>query len=129
MADSYCESSSMFEIPRGKEDKAKEILESISGQLMEENDYVGYKADFEDMGDGQLGLWIRHDESINPEDVELLAKALVEGLEIDEPFFFSWSYTCSKPRINEFGGGACAVKRGLESRWFDANSLAHEAFV
>jgi hypothetical protein len=121
MANNYCESSSLFSFPVEKQKQAEKIVEAVNKSLEEDEDegYVGYKADFE-----EDGLWIRHDESITPVHVVQLIQALLDGLEIDEPFVFSWSYTCSKPRIDEFGGGACALKRGKEPYWIDALSHA-----
>jgi hypothetical protein len=60
------------------------------------------------------------DESINPDHVEQIARALIEELELDKPFYCSWAYTCSKPRIDEFGGGAFAIVRGKQTYWIDA---------
>ncbi len=66
------------------------------------------------------GVWITHNESINPEHVVVLVQALLDELEIDEPFIFSWSYTCSQPRLDDFGEGACVVRRGKDPIWVDA---------
>lgn len=41
------------------------------------------------------------------------------------PFGFDWSYTCTKPRIDEFGGGAVWItKKGFE--WMSTNCWLHE---
>ncbi len=121
MANNYCESSSKLVLPADKIEKAKEIVLRVEAEF-EENPNEGYfgalvavKAD---------GVWICHDESVNPDHVETLVGRLLEELEIDEPFVFSWAYTCSKPRPDEFGGGTCVVQRGQPSMWFDAQCLA-----
>ena len=65
-------------------------------------------------------MWFSADECIDTTQVAIFAQALLDELEIDEPFCFSWAYTCSKPRIDEFGGGACKVRRGMAPVWVDA---------
>ena len=127
MANNYCESSSMFYLEKNQTEKAKKILETVCMEL--ENDpckgYIGFETSFE-----IDGLWICNEgESIDVENVAILAERLVDELKIDIPFVFSWAYTCSKPRIDEFGGGACCVKRGEETFWVDAYSMATDHFA
>ena len=120
MANNYCESSSRLPIPEDKMVRAEEIVDRIVREL-EDGDEGYCGADITTELDG---VWFCHDESINPEHVEVVAKALVEELGIDEPFICSWSYTCSKPRLGEFGGGAFAVQKGRDTVWIDAASEA-----
>lgn len=70
------------------------------------------------------GVWICHDESMNTDHAEMLVKALVEELDLPGIFVCSWAYVCSKPRIDEFGGGAFAVQRGRDTIWIDAAASA-----
>lgn len=113
----------MLDIPEDKLLQAARIVERIKEELINsEPEYVGFNAEFE-----YEGLWIHDDgESIDVEHVAILAQALLDELEIDEPFIFSWAYTCSKPRIDEFGGGACAVRRGKDPIWCDARNEVEE---
>ena len=121
MANNYCESSSFLPLTPEEVGKAEKIISRIISKF-EEDDNEGYfGADVKLQPDG---VWFCHDESINPEHVAVLASALINELGIDEPFVFSWSYACSKPRIDEFGGGACVIRRGKEDAWFDAMTLA-----
>ena len=116
MANNYCESSSKLVIEDSKKlAKANKIIDRVSKKIEEREDYLGVVVDVEDGG-----VWFHYDESITPEHVEEIAKALIEELEINEPFYCSWSYTCSKPRIDEFGGGAFVIQRGKETFWVDA---------
>jgi len=116
MANNYCEGSSFLEIPEDKIGKAQAIIDRVEKELEEDETYgyCGVQAEVEDKG-----VWF-HDESINPEHMAEVARALIEELEIDKPFYASWAYTCSKPRIDEFGGGAFAIVRGKETYWCDA---------
>lgn len=68
-------------------------------------------------------LWIYAEESGNPEHVALV---LEEYLKLFEPagvITFSWAHTCSKLRVDEFGGGA-AVVTATATKFLDAQSWA-----
>lgn len=121
MANNYCESSSLIRIPKEQLERAKEIVTRVTAELEadEEWEYAGYLADAD-----EHGVWIRHNESIETDHAEKLVRALVEELELPGVHVVSWSYTCSKPRIDEFGGGAFAVQKGHPTVWVDAASEA-----
>ncbi|MEB3214425.1 MAG: hypothetical protein VKL39_23965 [Leptolyngbyaceae bacterium] len=124
MANNYCESSSFIDIPDDKIDKAREILQKVREELeASEDGYAGFDAKIE-----RGGAWIVHNESINPDHVESLVRALVEELDLP-PVVVSWSYTCSKPRIDEFGGGAFVVKKGFNTVWIDARNEAEKVLA
>ena len=124
MANNYCESSSKLYLKPEHLEKAREILARVAGEIeADPEDSLGVLIDVDDDG-----VWFRGEESINPDNVAMVAQELLDELEIDEPFVFSWSYTCSKPRIDEFGGGACALKRGQPAYWVDAMSMAQNHF-
>jgi hypothetical protein len=119
MANNYQESSSWLEIGEEKIGQAQAIIDEVTKEIIENDpdgfECIGCLVDVE-----RTGVWFRGEESINLESVEAIAKELVERLEIDEPFYCSWAYTCSKPRIDEFGGGAFLVRRGKDTVWIDA---------
>jgi len=121
MANNYCESSSIISIPKDKVEQAKEIMARIASELESdpEEGYVGYEAVLE-----ADGVWIHHDESINTDHSATLVRALVDELDLPGIFVCSWSYTCSKPHIDEFGGGAFAIQKGRDTIWVDAASEA-----
>jgi hypothetical protein len=106
----------MLPVPKGKLDKAREIVKRVIQELEDgEDDYCGCLVDVVDEG-----VWFHTDESINTDHVEIIARQLIDELKLDTPFFCSWAYTCSKPRIDEFGGGAFVIKRGYMTHWVDA---------
>lgn len=120
MANNYTEGSCMLVIPEDKREQAQVILDREIKDLEETGDeYCGCLADL----DGN-GVWFRSDESMTPEHVAIIARALIEELEIDEPFICSWAHTCSKLRQDEFGGGAFAMRRGHDTYWIDAAQAA-----
>ena len=126
MANNYCESVSFMELEENQLEAAKLIVARVQEELLSsEEEYCGAVVTvFDDDEDETDGVLFSYDENCNPEHVAKFAQALLDELEIDEPFIFSWSYTCSRPRIGEFGGGACVVARGRDPFWVDAESVA-----
>ena len=125
MANCYILSSSLLTLPEEKLDDARKILEKVTNHLEEDSEdgYVGYDASVIDNPANiheAVGVWIRHNESINTSHVEILARTLLEELDLPEPFIFSWAYTCDAPRSDNFGGGACCVQKGKPTLWVDA---------
>lgn len=125
MANNYCESSSFIAVPMEQLDEAENIVTRICEELENDDEWgcAGFVAEVERHEDHR-GVWIYAEENINSDHVETLVKALVEELKLPGIHVVSWAYTCSKPRIDEFGGGAFAVQMGEETVWVDA---AHEA--
>lgn len=118
MANNYMQSSTFVKIPKHKLAKAERILERIDKELQDSKDgYVGYNAELE-----SDGAWIYSEEYLNANQAEKLMRALVDELNLKGIHICSWSYTCSKPRIGEFGGGAFAVQKGRDTVWIDAAS-------
>ncbi len=116
MANNYCQSSNFITVPAAKLKQAQQIIEKIEDKLESSSDgYVGFEAKIE-----KNGVWIHDDESITPTHVELLVRTLVEELNLPGIYICSWAYTCSKPRINEFGGGAFAIQKRCNTVWIDA---------
>lgn len=118
MANHYQQSSSYLTLPEDKLDAAMEIVEKEMKKIEEDEDgwgYCGFTA--EEKSDG---IWFYGEESIDVDHLEQAVREVIEQLEIDEPFYASWSYTCSKPRVDEFGGGAFAIVRGKPTVWIDA---------
>ena len=120
MANNYQESSSYLTLPEDKLDAAMEIVEKEMKKIEEDENGYGYCGVSAEMIDN--GIWFYGEETINVDELEQIAREVIEQLEIDEPFYASWSYTCSKPRVDEFGGGAFAIVRGKPTVWIDAMS-------
>jgi hypothetical protein len=126
MANNYQDSSSFLDIPEDKIDRAQAIIDQVVKQMEEDDEDIadfgiGCQAEVE-----KGGVWFHGDENCNVQSVESIAKELIEQLELDKPFYCSWAYTCSKPRIDEFGGGACLVRRGKDTVWIDAMSYLQD---
>jgi len=123
MANNYCAMSSLLVVPAGLRDKAAALLVDAIKRAEERFEGpCGIEVELT-----EDGVWLHSDESADTEHAAVIAEALVDGLEIDEPFIMSWAYTCSRPIVDQFGGGACVVRRGEETEWFDAQQMAMDA--
>lgn len=145
MANDYTLSSSWIDIPKNKLEQAKTVIDQAfkdclileaknqGVDLEKEPDFCNVNLEATVEGDNepdcaQCGVWIRDNgESFDPEQAELIARRIIEELEIDEPFCCSWATTCSKQRIDSFGGGAFALSRGRMTVWVDAMSYVQDA--
>jgi len=107
MANNYTEASFLFPVPKGGKERALAVLSAAATELEDgEDGYYGFDADWDEHGPG---VWIRHDESLDVEHAVYLVQRLMKEFSVQEPFAFCWAATCSKPRLDEFGGGAVVV--------------------
>lgn len=78
-------------------------------------------ADAETDGDQ---VWIHLDG--NGGDLEVLAAIMKYAMdtipEVEDGQGFQWAEGCDRPRVNEFGGGACFIARGQDIRWHHTGS-------
>lgn len=84
--------------------------ETIRGELAAELDrHEGESLGFDmevDHESGPGALWIHSDEYGSPEHVIRFALRCASELRLGGLWGFTWSHSCSKPRIDSFGGGA-----------------------
>lgn len=129
MANNYNQSSSFLSIPKEKIHLVSDILlraelkaqKKVAKDMGDSNNYEIYSidCDIEILDDG---VWFYHDESFRPESAELIARTLINELDLDTVFYCSWAYTCTKLRTDEFGGGAFVIKKDHPTIWVDALS-------
>jgi hypothetical protein len=81
--------------------------------LDEEWDFCDFEWSVEpvelDVGGCAAEMWIHADESGDPDQVAAFLQAYLQKFNPNDSLWFSWAYTCSKMRVNEFGGGAAVV--------------------
>jgi len=122
MANNYCQTSAYLPIHEKDFEQAENIVNRVTAEISRDSDE--YEEEFGDCGVGveveKTGVWFNGEESFDQESLIQIAQALLDELEIDTPFYFSWAYTCSKLRLDEFGGGAGVVRRGEEPYTIDA---------
>ena len=61
-------------------------------------------------------LWIYSEESGNVDQAVLLIQEFLKEFRPADVHFLSWSETCSKMRINEFGGGTVLITADFQYR-------------
>jgi len=117
MADNYCQSSTFIKIPSDKLAEAQKIIDRIEEDASHDDEirYLGFDITCE-----KDGVWINGEEIFDPDMAEMLIRELVETLDLPGVYICSWAYTCSRPRIGEFGGGAFGVQKSTKTVWIDA---------
>ena len=114
MADYYTHFSRLLDL--GTEAKADQALdlflrlsddEDAEGELL----YHGFDLSRVDGGTGGL-LWIRDDDSGDIESLIAFVLRLAEELDLSGLWGFDYANTCSRPRIDAFGGGAHVIDLG-----------------
>lgn len=70
-------------------------------------------------------MWIYAEESGSPNQAAAFLQAYLQKFNPQGSLWFSWAYTCSKMRVNEFGGGA-AVVTAQAIKFIDAQHWAQE---
>lgn len=73
--------------------------------------YRGFGAELDDDG-----VWFYADEFGDPDRVARVVQEFFRQCDKDGFFGFEWAETCSKPRVDEFSGGAVLVTAD-EIRW------------
>ena len=75
-------------------------------------DALGFEYSFHDDHDPKgwgRHLWVYTEESGGPDNVAWLARKFLKKFRPDQCWSLTYSTTCSKPRVGEFGGGAVFV--------------------
>ncbi len=71
-------------------------------------------------------VWVRSDDSGDVDYTADLAQAFLKRFDLDRVVGFQWANSCSRPRLDAFGGGAVAVSR-RHTVWFDTAALLETA--
>ena len=118
MANNYTMSSTLYRLTPDQVERAEEIIEKVGKQNAGEWERIkpedeGY-AELEPQIEFEYeirddGLWIYFEESCNPDFIADVISELQVEFKADKPFTFSYCYECSKPRLDEFGGGSFCI--------------------
>ena len=122
MADYFCQFSCMLDV--GTAENAVRAIEIQRQQAVTQFDEDGSDLGFDVQHDPETGpgaLWIRSDEYGEPEHVIAFVLACAEAFELTGRWGFAWALTCSKPRLDGFGGGAQVIDLGAHKGvgWID----------
>lgn len=100
MADYFSQFSTTLAL-HTKENVAK-ALEIATFSLHE--DELKYLFNVEEHND--TSIWLYANDDFDMENVEEFIKELCTAVTLKGKWGFTYSYSCSKPRLDEFGGGA-----------------------
>jgi len=120
MANNHAEASEILEIPAEKLSQAEAIMNRLDEEYEVDDEY-GYTPYC--WAVHESGIWLHSDESLDLDAVEHTVKILQDELELDEPFVMEAAFTCSKPRLGEFGGAAFRAQRGQPTVWLNTGDL------
>ena len=84
-----------------------------------EYDDVGFEYEFCEEAHKEQYLWIHSEEHGQVEHVAHLVQKFLHKFRPDQSWSLTYSVTCSKPRVNEFGGGAVVVTASA-IKWFNS---------
>lgn len=78
---------------------------------------------------GSSRLWIHSEDGGDVENVVAFVLRCAEELDLSGMWGFVWSNSCSRPRIDAFGGGAVALDLGARKSigWLDATHWLNAA--
>lgn len=114
MADYFTHFSCLIDV--GSPDKAARALALFQGLRAADQDaddpvFSGFTLVHQDASEGST-LWIHDDEHGDVEAVILFVLRLAEDLDLTGLWGFQYGLTCSRPRLDAFGGGAHVIDLG-----------------
>ena len=114
MADYFTHFSCLIDV--GSPDKAARALALFqelcaADQDADDPDVAGFDLVHQDAPEGS-SLWIHDDEHGDVEAVIRFVLRLAEDLDLTGLWGFQYALTCSRPRLDAFGGGAHAIDLG-----------------
>jgi len=133
MASYYTQFSCLLPVGSAANVKAAlAIYEAFTAEKASTGDVLGFEAEKHstDGEDGEASeVWITSDDG-DPEDVLTYVFRCAEALGFSGIWGFCWSMSCSKARLDGFGGGAQVVDLGTRETvdWIDLGEwLAEQA--
>lgn len=89
--------------------KALALYEALADQMDADTEGdIGFQLEVQPESDG-VWLWIHDDVDGDTNHVIAYVQHLAQELELTGLWGFKWVRTCSRPRIDAFGGGACVI--------------------
>ena len=127
MANNYTQFSVL--LPKVPEEKLAAFMEAVEARqeaAEEEDDYesMPLRGMEYETRDGEL--WLHADDSGDVDAAAKLIQDFLAHFDIDGGIYMSWACTCSKPRINQFEGGAVVVTH-KDMLWLSAYDVLKKA--
>ena len=128
MADYYTQFSCIFDVGSAENAaRADVILRELWEEISEEYDNLGFSMQH-DPETSPGALWIHADENGEPEHVVKFVLRCAEAMDLTGLWGFTWGLSCSKPRIDAYGGGAQILDLGTRNtvEWIDFSNWVIE---
>ena len=107
MADHFTHFSCMFDVGTAESAARAVAIRQEQADALEEAEGTDLGFEMEhDPASGPGALWIYSDGYGEPEHVIAFVLACAEAFALEGRWGFTWALTCSKPRLDGFGGGA-----------------------
>ena len=96
------------------------LYRQLADDLDADGETIGFKAQADEPPTGPH-LWLHADENAEPEHVITFALRCAAALNLTGLWGFRWSLSCSRPRLDGFGGGAQLLDLGVRRSvsWVD----------
>ena len=128
MANYYTLLSVLFPVgSAGNVAPALALYREFRDELDEAGEWVGFAAEADD-APGGADLWLHSDEDADIEHVIAFALRCAEAFDLKGLWGFRWALTCSKPRLDGYGGGAQLLDLGGRRSlcWVDTSEWLQE---
>ena len=123
MADYFTHVSVLFPVGSAANVKpALAIYKRMSDELTEDGGWIGFHAVADDDPSDRANLWLHSDENADIENIVAFALRCAEAFDLKGRWGFRYCFTCSKPRLDGYGGGAQLLDLGARRSlaWVDA---------
>ena len=124
MADYFTKFSCIFYVGTAENAaRADDIRGELAAELdRDEGESLGFEMQV-DHEHGPGALWISSDEYGEPEHVIRFVLRCAEAFALTGLWGFAWGMSCSRPRLESFGGGAQLLDLGKRESvdWIDCN--------
>lgn len=120
MADYFTQFSCLLEVGAGNIETALAIHARMAEDL-ETDDGIASGFVAEPATDSDSALWLHADDHGEPEHVIAFALRCAEAFDLKGRWGFCWALSCSRPRLDGFGGGAQLIDLGARKSlaWVD----------
>ena len=129
MADYFTQFSCIFDVgTAGNAARAAAIHGELAAELeCDEGAELGFEMEV-DTASSPGALWIHSDDYGEPEHVVRFVLRCAEALDLVGVWGFTWGLSCSRPRLDGFGGGAHVLDLGRRETvaWIDCSNFVLE---
>ena len=128
MANYYTQFSCIFDVGSAENSaRAADIRRELETEMEEKDADLGFSME-QDLDTSLGALWIYSDECGEPEHVIKFVLRCAETMNLTGVWGFTWALSCSRPRLDSYGGGAQVLDLGKREtiEWIDCSNWVSE---